>query len=43
MQLFTKCNIQDTAIISNIIKNNQFDALMHFAGFIEVEESVKIP
>ena len=40
---FTNCNIQDTAIITNIIKNNQFDALMHFAGFIEVEESVKYP
>ena len=41
--LFTKCNINDDHTVSNIIKNNKYDALMHFAGFVQVEESVKYP
>lgn len=40
---FTKCNINDANTIEKIIKNNKFDVLMHFAGFIQVEESVKFP
>ena len=40
---FTKCNINDKNIISDLIKSNKFDLLMHFAGFIQVEESVKYP
>ena len=40
---FTKCNINDKNIISDLIKSNEFDLLMHFAGFIQVEESVKYP
>ena len=40
---FTECNIEDTEKVSNIIKSNKFDAIMHFAGFIKVEESVKYP
>ncbi len=40
---FTKCNINDEEVISKLIKSNSFDLLMHFAGFIQVEESVKYP
>ena len=40
---FTNCNINNEEIISNLIQSNNFDLLMHFAGFIQVEESVKQP
>ena len=40
---FEQCNISDEKKLENIIKKNNFDAIMHFAGFIKVEESVKFP
>ncbi len=40
---FTNCNINDEKVISDLIQSNKFDLLMHFAGFIRVEESVKHP
>ena len=40
---FTNCNINDEGKISNLIKSDKFDLLMHFAGFIQVEESVQQP
>ncbi len=40
---FTHCNINDEKIISDLIQSNKFDLLMHFAGFIQVEESVRFP
>jgi len=40
---FFKCNINDENKVASIIKKNNFDGLMHFAGFIQVEESVKNP
>ena len=40
---FLKCNINNKEKISNLLKNNKFDAIMHFAAFIKVEESVKNP
>ena len=40
---FTRCNIQDVKKITKIISNNKFDAVMHFAGLIQVEESVNFP
>ena len=40
---FIECNINDTSKIESLIKKNNFDAIMHFAGFIQVEESVKFP
>ena len=40
---FTNCNINNEEVISNLIQSNNFDMLMHFAGFIQVEESVKQP
>ena len=41
--MFERCNINDEKKIGYIIKNNKFDALMHFAAFIKVEESIKDP
>ena len=40
---FIKCNINNEEVVTKLIKNNKFDALIHFAGFIQVEESVKDP
>ena len=40
---FVNCNINDVMTISQILKKEKFDALMHFAGYIEVEESVSNP
>ena len=40
---FTNCNINDDKKISSILKSNDFDILMHFAGYIQVEESVRNP
>ncbi|MDC3075455.1 UDP-glucose 4-epimerase GalE [Pelagibacteraceae bacterium] len=40
---FTNCNINNEKIVSEILKSKKFDLLMHFAGFIQVEESVKYP
>ena len=37
------CNIQDSKKISEILKKEHFDILLHFAGYIKVEESVKYP
>ena len=36
-------NINDSEKISNILVNENFDLLLHFAGFIKVEESVQNP
>ena len=38
-----KCNINDERKVSNIIQQEKFDILLHFAGFIKVEESVQNP
>jgi UDP-glucose 4-epimerase len=40
---FVECNINDTSTVSKLIQKKKFDALMHFAGFIQVEESVRNP
>ncbi|MBI66087.1 MAG: UDP-glucose 4-epimerase GalE [Candidatus Marinimicrobia bacterium] len=40
---FFECNINDEVSVSKIIKSSNFDAIMHFAGFIKVEESVNNP
>lgn len=37
------CNINDIEKVTKIIKSTKFDLLMHFAGFIKVEESVSNP
>jgi UDP-glucose 4-epimerase len=41
--IFLKCDIADNKKISNLLKNNQFDAVIHFAGFTRVSESIKYP
>tara|TARA_Y100001970_G_C14205817_1_gene843898 strand:- start:858 stop:1841 length:984 start_codon:yes stop_codon:yes gene_type:complete len=37
------CNINNEEKISNIIQKEKFDVLLHFAGYIRVEESVQNP
>ena len=38
---FFKSDIGNKKKISNFLQNNSFDAVMHFAGLIKVEESFK--
>jgi len=40
---FVECNINDTATVAKLIQKETFDVLMHFAGFVEVEESIRNP
>ena len=40
---FIKCDIADTKIISNLLEKEKFDALVHLAAFIKVEESIDKP
>lgn len=40
---FIECDINDVKIISDLLQNNKFDALLHFAGYIQVEESINNP
>ena len=37
------CDISDEKKVEEVIQNNQFDLVMHFAGLIRVDESVKEP
>ncbi len=40
---FYNCNINNNEKVERIIKTKKFDLLMHFAGYIKVEESVLNP
>ena len=40
---FIECDIADETKISKLLQDNKFDAVMHFAGFTRVGESVKFP
>ena len=40
---FIKCNISDVETVNSLLQNKKFFAIMHFAGFIKAEESVKFP
>ena len=40
---FIECNINDVQIINSLLQKKKFDLLMHFAGFVQVEESVRNP
>ena len=40
---FLKSDIADEEKITNLLKKNKFDVVMHFAGFTRVGESVKFP
>ena len=37
------CDIEDSEKIAKIIKSEKFDILLHFAGYVKVEESVNKP
>ena len=38
-----QCDISNKKEVTKIIKNNKFDLVMHFAGLVRVDESVKFP
>ena len=40
---FLNCNINNKEKISNLLQKQDFDVLLHFAGSVKVEESVKNP
>ena len=40
---FIRCNVNELEKIESLLKTKKFVACMHFAGFIEVEESVSNP
>ena len=40
---FINCDIADENIINNLIKQNKFEIVIHFAGLIRVDESVEQP
>ncbi|MDC0161833.1 NAD-dependent epimerase/dehydratase family protein, partial [bacterium] len=40
---YFECNINNKKKVKEIIRSSKFDILMHFAGFIKVEESVSKP
>lgn len=40
---FLECDIADEKKISNLLKDNKFDVVMHFAGYTRVGESTKFP
>ena len=40
---FYNCDIANTKKVAEIIKKNSFDVVMHFAGVIRVDESIKNP
>ena len=40
---FIEININNSSRIENLLKKEKFDALLHFAGYIQVEESINKP
>jgi UDP-glucose 4-epimerase len=40
---FVQGDIQDRSLLDNLFKKHKFDAVMHFASFIQVGESMKLP
>lgn len=40
---FIKCDISDVKKVSRIIRDGNFDIVMHFAGLVRVDESIKKP
>ena len=40
---FIKSDINDRTILSKLFRKNKFDVIIHFAAFIDVEESVRKP
>ena len=37
------CDITDIEKVTQVLKNKKFEAVLHFAGLIRVDESVKYP
>ena len=40
---FVQCDISNIKKITKIIKSNNFDIVLHFAGLVKVDESIKFP
>ena len=40
---FLECDISDEKKISNLLKKNKFDVVMHFAGYTRIGESTEFP
>ena len=40
---FLECDINDEKKISNLLSENKFDVVMHFAGYTRIGESTKFP
>ena len=40
---FLQCDIEDEKKVSNLLENNKFDIVMHFAGYTRVGEATKFP
>ena len=40
---FVQCDISNIKKITQIIKSNDFDIVLHFAGLVKVDESIKFP
>ena len=40
---FLKADISDKKLVKELLKKNNFDLVMHFAGLVKVEESIKYP
>ena len=40
---FIKCDLADTAVLEEIFSTHKFDAIIHFAAYIEVFESMQNP
>lgn len=41
--IFIQGNVADKKVVSGIFENQKIDGVMHFAGYLQVEESVKFP
>ena len=40
---FINTDIDNKAVVSDLLKNNSFDLVMHFAGLVKVDESLRFP
>lgn len=40
---FIQCSLADTALLDQVFREHEIDAVMHFASFIQVAESVREP
>ena len=40
---FVKCDISNRLLVEKLLKKINFTAVLHFAGYIRVDESIKMP